>query len=271
MKITIVTVSFNEEKNIARTIESVLSQDSFDYEYIICDGKSSDKTVDIAESYTDKFRAKGINYIVNSEKDLGIYDGMNKGIDLADGEYIYFLNAGDWLYSSYVISRIVSCAKEQSIPDVIYGDIATVERGFVGFSTGDDSKLLSHMSICHQAVFVLTQHMKARKYDLNYKVMADYNLLLSLKMENKSFFHINETIAYFLVGGVSNTNGKQYYSDLINIRTSHGLPITFKNKIKYKIGPYRTSVVNKAKILMPKKIWYWWNIKIKKKILINDN
>ena len=107
MKITIITVSFNEEKNISRTIESVLDQTSCDFEYIICDGKSADKTVEIAESYRARFAEKGVAYFVNSKKDKGIYDGMNNGIELATGDYVYFLNAGDWFYSNDVIEQIV--------------------------------------------------------------------------------------------------------------------------------------------------------------------
>ena len=107
MKISIITVAFNEEKNIKKTIESVLNQTSDSFEYIICDGKSADKTVEIAKEYKNTFAEKGISYIINSEKNKGIYDGMNKGIDLATGDYIFFLNAGDWFYSDDVIENVV--------------------------------------------------------------------------------------------------------------------------------------------------------------------
>ena len=112
MKISVVTVAFNEEKNIGKTIESVLNQTSNAIEYIICDGKSTDRTVERANSYKERFAKKGIEYIVNSEKDSGIYDGMNKGIDIATGDYIFFLNAGDWFYSDKIIEEISENKKE---------------------------------------------------------------------------------------------------------------------------------------------------------------
>ena len=108
MKITIVTVCFNEELNISRTIESALNQTSSDFEYIICDGGSKDKTVEIARSYIGAFEKKGVKYIINSEKDKGIYDGLNKGIDLASEQYIYFLNAGDWFCSDNIVEKVLN-------------------------------------------------------------------------------------------------------------------------------------------------------------------
>ena len=187
MKISIITVSFNEEKNIRRTIESVLNQTSCDFEYIICDGKSTDKTVEIAKEYENAFLKKGICYIVNSEKDKGIYDGMNKGIDLATGDYIYFLNAGDWFYSGDVIEKVVIGAVMHEAPDVIYGDAAGVERGVINYICGDDAKLKEHMSICHQALFASLALAKEKKFDLKYRIAADYNFTLGLKMAGCSF------------------------------------------------------------------------------------
>lgn len=269
MKISIVTVCYNEEKNIERTLKSVLDQISNDFEYIICDGKSTDRSVEIAESYKDAFAEKGVNYIINSEKDKGIYDGMNKGIDIASGEYIYFLNAGDWFYSDDVIKKVVDHINNNASYDVYYGNVATVERNVVQIVVGKED-LYNNMTMCHQAVFALTAHMKERKYNLDYKIMADYNFLLGLKVDGKKFLHIDETIAYFSVGGVSTVKPKKNLEDFFKIHESINHEITAKErKILYR-NAYRSMISYKIKSIMPKKLWYWWSVKKKKKTLLNE-
>lgn len=94
--ISIVTVSFNSEKTIRQTIESVLNQTYTNIEYNIVDGASTDRTVEIATQYKDDFEAKGIKYIITSEKDKGIYDAMNKGIARSHGEIVGLINSDDW-------------------------------------------------------------------------------------------------------------------------------------------------------------------------------
>ncbi|MBR6850467.1 MAG: glycosyltransferase, partial [Lachnospiraceae bacterium] len=97
MKISIITISYNSEAVIAKTIESVLAQDyKGKAEYLIIDGASKDRTVEIAESYRDRFAKKGYEYRIASEPDQGIYDAMNKGIRKSTGDIIGILNSGDW-------------------------------------------------------------------------------------------------------------------------------------------------------------------------------
>ena len=100
MKLTIITIAYNSEKDIDRTIESVLAQEQGDIpytmEYLIIDGASSDSTVAVAESYMTAMEDRGIDCRIYSEPDAGIYDAMNKGIRLATGEIIGILNSGDW-------------------------------------------------------------------------------------------------------------------------------------------------------------------------------
>ena len=270
MKISVVTVCFNEEKNIGRTIDSVLNQTSADFEYIICDGKSTDSSVKIAESYKDAFAAKGVDYIINSEKDKGIYDGMNKGIDIARGEYIYFLNAGDWFYSDDVIDKVINHINSNEFHDVIFGNVATVERNIVQIVEGKED-LYNNMTMCHQAVFVLTSHMKERKYNLDYKIMADYNFLLGLKVDGKNFLHIDETIAYFSVGGVSTVRPKRNLEDFFKIHESINHEITQKARRRLYYNAYRSMFSYKVKSAMPKKLWYWWSVKKKKKSILNED
>jgi len=270
MKISIVTVCFNEEKNIKKTIESVLNQTSTDYEYIICDGGSKDNTVEIAKSYTDVFTKKGIHYVVNSEKDGGIYYGMNKGIDKASGDYIYFLNAGDWFYSDNVVEKIVDHAIQNHFPDVIYGSIATVERNVISVLKGNDEGLYERMTICHQAVFASTKLMKERPFNVQYRIMADYDFLLGLKLDKKSFSQINLVIAYFSVGGVSSVNASGFIKDLFNIRTKYNLKSSKSSEIKLRINIRKSTIASYIKLKIPFRLWYWWSIKIKKKTLLDE-
>ena len=105
MKVSIITICFNSEAVIRKTIESVLNQTYTDIEYIIIDGASKDKTVEIAESYRLSLEGKGITFNVYSEPDKGIYDAMNKGINKATGELVGLINSGDW-YEPSMIPRL---------------------------------------------------------------------------------------------------------------------------------------------------------------------
>ena len=266
MKITVITVSFNEEKNIARTVESVLNQTSCDFEYIICDGKSTDRTVEIAEKYKAKFAKKGVDYIINSEKDKGIYDGMNKGIELATGDYVYFLNAGDWFYSDDVIEKVVSGALLHDKPDVVYGDAIGVDRSVVNVIKSDDSRLTESMTICHQALFASAKIMKEKKFNLNYRIAADYDFLLSLKLSGGSFVGLGFVIAYYSYDGVSTVNVDACYNEQADIRESYGLPVDRK-KLKKSIK--KEKMAQKIKSLMPQKLWILWSVKVKKKQVVH--
>ena len=105
-KITIVTVCYNAEETIKNTIESVLSQNYCNYEYIVIDGKSTDNTLTILNDYRKGFQEKGIDYYIYSEKDNGIYDAMNKGIEHSLGDWIILMNADDSFYSSDVLTQV---------------------------------------------------------------------------------------------------------------------------------------------------------------------
>lgn len=112
MLVSIITVALNSEKTIAQTIESVLNQTYGEYEYIIVDGKSTDKTLEIAESYRPEFDKKGISYTIYSQKDNGIYDAMNFGIKQAKGEIIGLINSDDWYEKEAVALAAETYEKE---------------------------------------------------------------------------------------------------------------------------------------------------------------
>lgn len=267
MKISIVTVAYNEEKNISRTIESVLGQTSDDYEYIICDGKSQDSTVDIARSYAEKFAEKGIDYAVYSEKDNGIYDAMNKGIDLASGDYIIFMNSGDWFYSNDVIDNTIRMATDNGCPQVIYGDVASVQRSVANIIKGDHNSLEKCMSICHQAIFVSVPLIKKIKFDIRYKIAADYNLMLDLKKQEIDFYHMDVVVAYFSGDGVSTTQIEKLHTECADIKEAHGIYVDRK-EVKKSIR--KGKIKQKIKNIMPKKLWICWNVNRKNGIVLKE-
>jgi glycosyltransferase involved in cell wall biosynthesis len=196
--ITVVTVSFNSEKYIEETIKSVINQDYKNIEYIIVDGGSTDRTLDIIKKY-EKYITKWV-----SEPDNGIYDAMNKGIDMANGELIGFLNSDDY-YFPEAIKKITAKYKETNA-DVISGKLALINKGgeIKKITRKDFSKMtIYNFSINHPPTFVKSKLMKKYKFDINYKISADRKFLQFLFIENYLFASINYIVASFREGGVS--------------------------------------------------------------------
>ena len=259
--ITVVSVCYNEEKNIARTVESVLSQTTIDYEYLICDGLSGDRTVEIAESYRDAFAERGISYRIYSEKDSGVYDAMNKGIMLATGQYIYFLNAGDWFCSEDVLVFFADAVRHDCSPAVYYADYYYTENHRASRIKCDDFLLKERMTIGHPSMIARTDLMCQLQFDVRYRIAADYNFVLGLKMQDLVFKHLDFAAAYFLSGGISSvaTEGK-INDELRQIHENYGLP--HKDVIINRLS-HKQRFVNKVTRFIPKKVWRFWTKRIK--------
>lgn len=194
------TVVFNAEKVIKETLDSLKRQTFKDFELLVIDGKSTDSTLYIVESMQDSFSSL---HIV-SEPDKGIYDAMNKGISLAEGEYIYFLNAGDVLYDSTVFQQAIRFFDGRS---VVYGDAFTHSDSgdVIEYRCGVYSKYrLAITNICHQAIFYPSSLIKRIKYNLDYRLFADYELNMRLWKET-SFVYTSIPIITYEGGGVSDT------------------------------------------------------------------
>ncbi len=269
MKLTVVTICFNEEKNISKTIESVLKQSFNDFEYIICDAQSTDATVQIAQSYKSLFLDKGVSYIINSEKDKGIYDGMNKGIEKSSGEYIYFLNAGDMFFSETIIENVIETARENDWPDILYGNVATIERNVTTVLYADHTRLEERMSIFHPGFFCKSKIMKETGFNSNYKIGADYHFVLGQFLKKRKFIKLDNVVAYFASDGVSNSNVLKSIEEQERIKTEYGV---CSSKVKWKIFAYKTQLKFELKKLIPQKIWEKWSLLVKgKKVLENLN
>lgn len=201
MKISVITVSYNAEETIAETIESVLHQTLSPFEYIIKDGGSTDDTLKIAEGYADDFAAAGITYRIVSEKDEGIYDAMNKGIAMADGDLIGLINADDW-YEKTALER-VSEAYTKKPSDLLYGDIRMWkddQHSFVKHAR--NRKYATSRDWNHPTTFI-TKEMYGKYRYKNETIHDDYDLILRMKRDHVRITVIHEVLANFRMNGIS--------------------------------------------------------------------
>lgn len=188
IKITIITVCYNASKTISRTIQSVLNQSYSNIEYIIIDGNSTDSSQTIIEQYK--------NYIAYyiSEPDNGIYDGMNKGIKQATGEYILFLNSDDTLYENSTIEKFVNNITAKH--DIYYGNNQIINEYGQYINKPRNIELLKRKWVLsHQATFIRTTLLKNNLFDINYRYCADYKQISNLYLNGYSFEYIDLTIS----------------------------------------------------------------------------
>lgn len=198
---TVITVVYNSESSIFETINSVFEQDCEQVEYIVIDGGSTDGTVSFLKENDDK-----IDYWI-SEPDRGIYDAMNKGVKLANGEWINFMNAGDLFYSEDTLSN-VSLYLEG---DVTYGSFAVKGRVPEVIEPKGNFTPFSNRNIpyCHQALFVRSSLLKEAPFDTKYSIAADYDQYLRFLAKGVIIKRMPLVVAYYLGGGISETNKKQ--------------------------------------------------------------
>lgn len=201
---SIITVCYNSEKTITNTIESILNQTYRNFEYIIIDGKSTDKTLEIIKSYEKKFEGK---LKVISEPDNGIYDAMNKGIRMARGTVIGIINSDDWYEKDTL--QIVSNYYNDFPYTVYQGYMRTIDgkNGKEMRCTIYNPEYIREAMINHPATFVHRKvYEKYGVFDCQYKKSADYEFVIRL-VESKEvqFVSIYEILANFRTGGISNT------------------------------------------------------------------
>lgn len=200
--ITVVTVVFNGRDFIEKTIQSVIKQTYQNIEYIIIDGGSTDGTLDVIKKYVNK-----IDYLV-SEPDEGIYDAMNKGIARSKGDWIYFINAGDSLFSVKTLEHL-KLDSLRSATDILYGNINIIDSQtglgtFHNMQEIIDINFLLKSNICHQALIYRAKLFTNFKgYEAMYQICADYDKLLQLFLAGKLIKKINLTMCNYLEEGKS--------------------------------------------------------------------
>jgi glycosyltransferase involved in cell wall biosynthesis len=203
MLVSIVTVCYNSENTVRATIESVLAQTYDKIEYLIIDGASSDGTVAIAEEYKEKFAEKGYEYKIVSEKDNGIYDAMNKGINMAQGEIVGIINSDDW-YEPIAIETAVNTYNEEKY-DMFYADINLIKaNGQVMVKKSKHDRLPTSRHWNHPTSFVTKETYNELGAFRCEGIHDDFDLFLRIRKAGKKIVIRNIVLANFRTGGTSN-------------------------------------------------------------------
>jgi glycosyltransferase len=212
MKISIITATYNSVKTLELCMNSVLNQTYDTIEYIIIDGNSKDGTLELIKSKAEKHQ----NIIWISEKDKGIYDALNKGIEKATGDVIGFVHSDDFLATETIISKIADTFKSEKV-DGVYGNlhyvrfdnVESIVRNWT--SKPFEKKLLKRGWMpAHPTLFLKSNVYKSNgNFNLQYRIAADYDFILRIfKGSDYKFYHLPETITKMRVGGASNRSLK---------------------------------------------------------------
>lgn len=219
MKVSIITATYNSQSTIKDTIDSVLQQTYYNIEYIVIDGASTDKTIEIVKSY-----GNAITKFV-SEPDKGLYDAINKGIAHATGDIVGILNSDDFFASPNIVSTIVR-AFEQSNVDAVYADVAYVKAGntdkivrLYSSKKFNIDKLARGYMPAHPSFYAKRElYMRVGLYKTNYKIAADFEMMIRLfHTNNIRYKYLPMLFVYMRMGGVSNRNFYNIY--LLNKET----------------------------------------------------
>lgn len=206
-KVTIVTVAYNAGDALEYTLSHVARQQYPHKEVIVVDGQSTDHTPDIISRH-----AADIDRWV-SEPDRGIYDAMNKGVGMATGEWVIFMNAGDVFASDDVLQRVFATGREIEA-DIVYGDV--VKDGNVKKAPAE-YRLYHRMLFCHQCVFVRRRCLLDTPFDLRHRLSADFKFFIVQYQRHARFQYLDLPIAVFDTGGVSNRRRSQGLRDNIRV------------------------------------------------------
>lgn len=220
-KFSVITVCYNAEATIEDTIQSVISQTYHHVEYIIVDGASKDRTMDIVNRYREHIA------IVVSERDKGLYDAMNKGIGLATGDYLCFLNAGDSFHEDDTLQQMVHSIHTPQLPDVLYGETELVDHKghFLRMRRLSAPEVLTWKSfrqgmlVCHQAFF--PRRDLVMPYDLRYRFSADFDWCIKIMKKSKVLHNTHLTLIDYLAEGMTTRNHKASLKERFRIMTRH--------------------------------------------------
>lgn len=237
-KLSVITVVYNNVRDIERTMLSVLNQTYLNIEYIIVDGLSTDGTLDVIKRYKDR-----ITKLI-SEKDEGIYDAMNKGLATATGDYVVFMNSADEFYEPDTVAKVFSADKDA---DIYYGETEMINDK--GQSLGQRRHKTPQaftwrsfkygMSVSHQAIYI--RRSLTEPYDRKYHLSADIDWIIRAAKKSKKIVNVNQYMAKYQVGGMSKTKHRQSLVERFNIMKQHyGLLPTFFNHvvIAFNLGWY---------------------------------
>lgn len=205
MLFSIITVTFNDVANLARTKESIISQSFEDFEWIVVDGNSTDRTMD----FLDEINFDRIKII--SENDKGLYDAMNKGIFISKGDYVIFLNSGDVFDNKNLLASVSNVIKDD--PQLIYGDSKELSNSNQTFYKKSRSLWWYKVGMFthHQAIFYNRRVLidKNITYNQSYTIAGDYDFTINFIKNSDRFLYLPFSVCIFQQGGISHLNWKE--------------------------------------------------------------
>lgn len=220
-KFSIITVTYNAGAVLEDTIQSVITQTYRNVEYIIVDGGSKDHTLDIINRYREHI------HTLVSEPDKGLYDAMNKGIRLATGDYLCFLNAGDELHEDDTLQLMIHSITGTELPDVLYGETAIVDeeghflrmRRLSAPENLNWKSFKDGMLVCHQAFF--PRRELAEPYDLRYRFSADFDWCIRIMKKSHTLHNTHLTLIDYLNEGMTTRNHRASLHERFRIMCRH--------------------------------------------------
>ena len=235
IKLTYVTITYQAVKVLQRTLDSVLHQDYPEITHLIIDGASTDGTLEMVNDYIERSNAanNGHKVLLMSEPDNGIYDAMNKGLRSIDGDYVCFLNAGDFLPAPDIASRIISAVENSPLPSVLYGDTDIVDS---------DGNFLHHrrlsppehltwksfrqgMLVCHQAFYARTDFAIATPFDQQYRYSADVDwcirVMKAAAKENVPLLNLHMVVVNYTQEGQTTLHHRESLLERYRVMEHH--------------------------------------------------
>lgn len=203
MKLSIITINYNNKEGLRKTIDSVMSQTFKDYEWIIIDGGSTDGSREVIEAFSENF------VYWCCEPDSGVYNAMNKGISRAQGEYLSFMNSGDCYYEKNTLENIF---KQEVSGDILYGDVIYQFGNKDVLQCAPRSLSLYHLyksTIYHQSSFIKKELFLDSGYDEKLKIVSDWKKWIEWVLQNKKYQYLPMTVAKVDTTGISMTNHTQ--------------------------------------------------------------
>jgi len=228
-KLTVITIVYNNVRDIERTINSVINQTYEKIEYIVIDGASTDGTLNIIQKYKNS-----ISKII-SEPDKGIYDAMNKGLALATGDYVLFMNSGDEIYDEHTVQDVFNTAPGA---DIYYGETEMYNDNWESLGRRrhqvpeefDWKSFKYGMNISHQAIYI--RRSIITPYNLNYKYSSDIEWIIKAAKKASNIVNVHRYVAKYLVGGMSKKKHRESLKERFKIFTKYyGLVPTILNHI----------------------------------------
>lgn len=250
MKISIITVCYNSDNTIKDTFDSVLKQTYKNFEYIVVDGKSKDNTVNIIKEYKKKFKNGGVELNYTSEKDNGLYDAMNKGISRCTGDIIGIINSDDIIHDKNAFKKIVERFEKDKC-DATYSDLymmdyETMTKPNRVFIAGKKSYKVGWYPP-HPTLYIKKGiYDKYGKYDIKYKIAADYDFMVRIMKNDIKMSYIREPLIYMRSGGTSTSSLKSYkksFDEAIDVLKKNGI------KFVYLVNIRRTFVIIKQRLM----------------------